>query len=106
MYKAIRAVCGPRGLSRCSFRDAASVEWEFIRKSAISRIRGFARRASLPVTLKPFRIFGAKASVRSVLSDLRNIAYVYQVFFTDGPYLDYFSGGLATIRAAHAQLWS
>jgi hypothetical protein len=30
------------------------------------------------------------------LADLRNIAYVYQVFFTDGPYLDYSSGGLAT----------
>jgi len=30
------------------------------------------------------------------VADLRNIAYVYQVFYTDGPYLDYSSGGLAT----------
>jgi hypothetical protein len=30
------------------------------------------------------------------LTDLRNIANVYHVFFTDGPYLDYSSGGLAT----------
>ena len=30
------------------------------------------------------------------LTDLQNIAYVYKVFFSDGPYLDYSSGGLGT----------
>jgi len=30
------------------------------------------------------------------LTDLKNIAYVHNVFFTEGPYLDYSSGGLGT----------